>query len=308
MNNCSFGKDITNSLKGILLILMLILHFFCFPTWYVGGAYPNTLWMETLQGHFQICIAGFTFLTGYFYFYSQRTNIKYIIKKWFDLLVPYWCVFIILLCIAVITRTYVESENSLLCGIIGLKNNVMPFGWYVAYYLLMIPALVILVKCIKNDNILLGIALILPMVMYYGFSYIAPNSVWIGILSKFQVYFPMTIVGFICAKKSVFLKFDEYFNNKRLLKIVVSCILIMIVFMEPTWLYSIPIENFVFSFFRKIMRIFSIPFYIYGILSILTLINRKARQPLELIGKNSTIMWFVHGIFFNCSKYNGLIN
>lgn len=35
--NICFNRDITNALKAVFLMLMYVLHFFCFPAWYVGG-------------------------------------------------------------------------------------------------------------------------------------------------------------------------------------------------------------------------------------------------------------------------------
>lgn len=299
----SIAKDISTEVKGIMLVLMYILHFFCFPAWYIGGgvSYPNLQWMEGFQGHFQICIAGFTFLTGYFYFSSQKGTFRYIIKKWIDILIPYWFVICVLLIIGYITGNDFSSKTIIL-EFLALKNTIMPFGWYVSYYCIMIPALVYSVKLIKNDVILSVAGLLIPMALYYGVAHFVPNSVIIGTLSKFQVYFPITIAGFMSAKYCLFGKVDELLKNKILLKCIVSAGLIGVVFMEPTWLYGISINNIVFEMIRKVIRICSIPFFVYGIVSFLNVIPEKVRYPLELIGKYSTIMWFMHGIFFGCSK------
>lgn len=296
-------RKISAAIKGIMLILMYILHFFCFPAWYVGGvSYPNLQWMEGFQGHFQICIAGFTFLTGYFYYSSQKGTFQYVLKKWIDILVPYWCVLVLLLIIALLTGVHSISAGSFILELFGFENNIMSFCWYVAYYLLMIPVLVYSVKQIKNDLLLSGAAILLPMAAYYGLAHFAPDSVIISTLSKFQVYFPITIAGFMSAKYDLFGKLDELLKKKILLKGAVSVGLVGIVFMEPTWLYGISISNIAFEMIRKVIRICSIPFFVYGIVSLLKMIPDKMRYPLELIGKYSTIMWFMHGIFFGCSK------
>lgn len=290
--------------KGIMLILMYILHFFCFPSWYVEGVvYPKLQWMEGFQGHFQICIAGFTFLTGYFYYSSQKGTFRYILKKWIDILVPYWCVLALLITIALLTGTFNISGGAFILELFGFENNIMSFCWYVAYYLLMIPSLVYSVKLIKNDLLLSCVAVLLPMMAYYGLAHFMPDdSVVVSTLSKFQVYFPITIAGFMSAKYCLFGKVDELLNNKILLKCAVSVGMIGVVFMEPTWLYGITINNIVFEMIRKVIRICSIPFFVYGIVSLLNMIPDKVRYSFEMIGKYSTIMWFMHGIFFGCSK------
>lgn len=301
MRKAYFNVKMTNAIKGVMLILMYILHFFCFPSWYVGGSYPNLQWMECFQGHFQICVAGFTFLTGYFYYYSQKGTFRYIVKKWVDIYVPYWCVFFVVLCIAVITQTCDYSLGKFILELFGLKFTVMSFCWYVTYYLLMIPVLVFMVKFLKNDIVLMGSGLILPMLAYYGLARFMPDSEAVSVLSKFQVYFPITLAGFLSSKNKWFEFFDGYLRNKRM-KTIIAIAMVLIVFMEPSWLYGFSASGFLFSFIRKIIRIFSIPLFVYGIISILRIAPEKMRYPLELIGVNSAIMWFFHVLFFNCSK------
>ena len=63
-----------------------------------------------------------------------------------------------------------------------------------------------------------------------------------------------------------------------------------------------PNNNVAFEMVRKLIRICSIPFFMYGIISLLSMIPNRARYPFEVIGKYSSIMWFMHGIFFGCSK------
>ena len=105
---CYFDKETTSIIKGILLILMFILHFFCFPSWYVKGIeYPKLAWLENFQGHFQICIAGFTFLTGYLYYFTNQKSFRYVVKKWKDILIPYWLVLGTFFLIAYLTNTVV---------------------------------------------------------------------------------------------------------------------------------------------------------------------------------------------------------
>lgn len=136
---CYFKRETTNVIKGIMLILMFVLHFFCFPSWYIAGiSYPQLSWMERYQGHFQICIAGFSFLTGYLYFFQKKKNFKYVVKKWIDLLIPYWLAFSILFLIAFITATYPGNIKNFLLEVFALDRPVMFFCWYVSYYLLMI--------------------------------------------------------------------------------------------------------------------------------------------------------------------------
>ena len=165
---CYFDKETTSIIKGILLILMFILHFFCFPSWYVKGIeYPKLAWLENFQGHFQICIAGFTFLTGYLYYFTRQKNFKYVVKKWKDILIPYWFVFGLLFLIAYLTNTYSGSIKTFVLEIFALERPVMFFCWYVSYYLIMIFMLWLLVRFIKNDLVKWLVALFGANILYW---------------------------------------------------------------------------------------------------------------------------------------------
>lgn len=71
----------------------------------------------------------------------------------------------------------------------------------------------------------------------------------------------------------------------------------------PTWLYGLDISNIVLSAIRKCIRILSIPLFIYGLIEIISLVKCKTvRLVAAEIGKMSMFMWFLHSVFFNCSK------
>lgn len=297
---CCFDKKTTNVIKGILLIFMFILHFFCFPSWYINGIdYPNLLWMEKFQGHFQICISGFTFLTGYLYFFTKKKNFKYVVKKWRDILIPYWIVFGILLTIAIFTDTYPGNLKSVFLEVVALERPVMFFCWYVSYYILMIIMLWFLVKYLKNDFVLLGVALVGSFLIYYGASRLIKIDFIISTLEKIYVYFPITITGYVCAKRQFF---EKIYWRRRSGQIVCSIFFVIIVFMEPSWLYGIKMDNIFIEMIQKCIRIISIPFFVYGLIIISGVYEGKIKNVFEKIGKYSMIMWFIHGIFFNCSK------
>ena len=79
-------------------------------------------------------------------------------------------------------------------------------------------------------------------------------------------------------------------------------VVILIVFFEPGWLYY-GSHNLILNMMRKIIRVASIPLLICGLLKLLELVKwKKALLPLQIIGKYSMLMWFIHGIFFNVSK------
>lgn len=300
---CCFDRESTNIVKGMLLLLMFILHFFCFPSWYIDGIeYPNLLWLEEYQGHFQICVAGFTFLTGYLYFFKENKNFNDVMKKWAGILVPYWIVFILLLAAALITNTYTGDFTTILAEAATVEQPVMFFGWYVPYYIFMIAVLWASVKLIKNDFLLFVVSLCGSVALSYIAERFTDIDFVISTTEKFSVYFPITVIGYICAKNRVFERISVALKSRGL-KIGFSVLLIIAVFMEPSWLYGLDISNIVLSAIRKCIRILSIPLFIYGLIEIISLVKCKTvRLVAAEIGKMSMFMWFLHSVFFNCSK------
>lgn len=298
---CYFDQEMTAIIKGILLILMFVLHFFCFPEWYVKGVeYPNLLWLERFQGHFQICIAGFTFLTGYLYYFVNEKNFRYVIKKWKDILIPYWFVLGVIFLIAYLTNTYSGNIQTFILELFALERPVMFFCWYVSYYLIMILALWLLVRFIKNDFVKWLSALLGAYILYWFCAHFIQIDWLLSTMEKFSVYFPMTVTGYLCSKRKWFENLEKHMESK---KIICLILLIVIVFMEPSWLYKIKIENILFELVRKCIRIISIPVFIYGLIEIVRKVHSKVvLYILNTMGRYSMLMWFVHGIFFNCSK------
>lgn len=303
-----FDKRMSSCIKGILLILMYILHFFCFPDWYVDGVeYAQLRFMEQMQGHFQICIAGFAFLTGYFYAFTKKQSFRYFWKKIIEILIPYWVVYLVFFVIAFATKTTNFSAKSILLEICTVEHSVLSFCWYVSFYILSMLTLPMLKSVCRDSRtafLLLGI--IGPIALYYLTKHFISVHWIVALLEKYQVYFPIIIVGYATADFSLFEKLESYFQRfpfSRIMKIVFSLAFVIVVFTEPGWLYRLPMDGVLLSMIRKMIRICSIPFFVYGLISLLHPIkSSKALFPLELIGKYSLLMWFTHSIFFGCSK------
>ena len=297
-----FSREMTECLKGICLILMFIHHFFQFPQYYIEGiSYPSLEGFKKYQGHFQICVAGFAFLTGYFYAFSKRQTIGYSIQKIFGLYIGYWVVLIFAACVALITNTFDLSFGEFVLEILAIKHRFLCFCWYVLFYLLAMLYLPLIVYLAK-DNLLLWLL----------FGFFAPIGAYMVLgkyfqsLEKFQVYFPIILGGVLSGRYSLFSRLDS--QMKKLVRgqfwliAFGGLVVVLIVFFEPGWLYYGP-HNLIFNMMRKIIRIASIPLFIFGLLKLLELVKwNNALLPLQTIGKYSMLMWFIHGIFFNVSK------
>ena len=188
-----FSREMTEYMKGICLILMFVHHFFQFPQFYIKGiSYPSLEGFEKYQGHFQICVAGFAFLTGYFYSFSKRQTFGYSIQKILGLYIGYWVVLVFAACVALITNTFDLSLGDFVLEILAIKHRFLCFCWYVLFYLLAMLYLPLIVQ-IAKDNLILWVLLgfFAPIGAYMVLGkYFSP-------FEKFQVYFPIILGGAI---------------------------------------------------------------------------------------------------------------
>ena len=303
-----FNKQMSSYIKGIMLILMYILHFFCFPDWYVGGVeLANIRFMEGMQGHFQICIAGFSFLTGYFYAYTKHKTLRYSLKKIVEILIPYWFVYVLFLALAIITRTANLEARSIIMEVLTVELHVMYFCWYVSFYILSMLSLPLLKKICHNNRIAFtAVGILGPIALYYLITHFISIHWVTALLEKYQVYFPIMVIGYATAEFRAFERIESIFscsNTAKAIKAVISLVLVFAVFTEPGWLYRLPMDGLLLSMFRKLIRIVSIPLFIFGLIVFLNIAKKyQILKPLEMIGQCSLLMWFIHSIFFGCSK------
>lgn len=239
-------------------------------------------------------------MTGYLYYFTKQKNFKYVVKKWKDILIPYWFVFGVFFLIAYLTNTYSGSTKTFVLEIVALERPVMFFCWYVSYYLIMILALWLLVHFIKSDLVKWLVALFGAYILYWGCVHFIHIDCVVSTMEKFSVYFPMTVTGYLCSKRKWFENLKKLMQSKT---VICSILLVGIVFMEPSWLYAIKIDNILLEMIRKCVRIMSIPLFVYGLIEITRRMHSKVlKYILNAVGEHSMLMWFIHGIFFNCSK------
>ena len=97
-------RAFSKQLKGIAITLMIVHHFFGYPTWYISGiAYPGLEGIaDTICVTSKTCVGIFAFITGWTYALHQDKSFKYSLKKIWRILVDYWVVYLLLLGIAAV--------------------------------------------------------------------------------------------------------------------------------------------------------------------------------------------------------------
>lgn len=83
-NNIFFKKEYTDLIKGIAIIMMFLHHFFTFPAWHSAViTYPVfDRYAEMLNEPMKMCVPIFAFLTGYFYWFTKKKNLKYSVRTY----------------------------------------------------------------------------------------------------------------------------------------------------------------------------------------------------------------------------------
>lgn len=309
----------TAAMKGIALTLMFVHHFFTFPHWYIDGiAYPAIEpLVRFLQAPTRVCVAVFAFLTGYFYHFSREQSLRYSLRKVRDFLISYWVVYGLLMVVAMGLRTWEFSVTEAVAGLLGLDTTIMIFCWYVYFYILAMLVLPVLVKfstgTLVGDGFVLGILPVFLFTILLGILEIEfemDGGYLSAVLAMGNEWLPVMISGYLCAKYALF---EGYFDSMRqqvrtgwgrTLLCLILCggaffgrllcprVRLGHLSIAGSWI------DLVIS-----MDILYAPLFVYGMANLLRTVKTAViRKPLEEAGKQSMLMWFLHCVFFNCSK------
>ena len=291
-------KDDTNFIKGIALILMFIHHFWACPAFYAEGiSYPNLLWVyKYLFAPTKICVFIFAFLTGYFYYYSKKKTFKYSVKKITDLWITYIVIFLLLLLVAIKLNVYNFDIQTLILEFFAIRRPIMVFCWYVIFYIISILILPIYFKLSENYPVFcFFISIILPPILNFSSSILfqrrlIPQEVEQTI--SFLTYFPCVASGLLFAKYGFFFEFKKLLNKKsKFINIIISLAIILF--------------SSLARFFTESYDFALTPLFVYGVIEIYHNVNfKRIFFAVNIIGKYSLLMWFIHCIFFNsCKNY-----
>ena len=311
MNRPWFNRNETALIKGIALIFMFVHHFFTIPSWYVSGiSYEHLAGAAALcQQPFKLCVCLFAFLTGYLYRYSSNRSLPGSLRKTWRFLVPYWLVTALMILAAVAMNRYVPAPKNILMELFGLREDVMIFCWYVYFHLLILFILPVMDKLLDRANLPVAIiaGMILPavLIILIMFQLNEKSTVWV-VLDHLRAWLPAVMSGWIFSRYSLFEKAGEGFAKMPGAVRAVVCLCLMIIaffgrkFLPalncgPLTLQTINL-NGAFN-----LDIIYAPAFIFGLITVARMV-RIPWKPLEIIGKYSMYMWYLHCLFFNCCK------
>lgn len=141
-----FNKEMSVMISGVAIIMMLILHLFRFPTWYLPGVSWNSALGDignvitlTLSKFGGICVSLYAMMNGYsLYIYPQSHNtLRIRFLRLLKFLTAYW-----LACILFIIYGYALNEplpgiQDFVLNLVGIETGPInkyinvSFGWYV---------------------------------------------------------------------------------------------------------------------------------------------------------------------------------
>lgn len=290
--------NMSTMLKGIAIILMVFHHSFGFPNdWIDGINYTSTILGQPInywiRWSTKICVAIFAFLTGYAYFYNKTPTIKYGLKKIWGLLKRYWFIlFLIFIPLALYVNTKKITAQIILFNIFALNKRIIPFAWYVYFYIFTMLMMPFIKKCFNGKwatDFL--IPLITCAILYNLLNMIKFNSNlnWIkSDLNNILLYIPCVIVGFLFAKYNMFEKIDKVFKPKYVWQSLLVIFIIFACSLEWNRVMGINIYTIY------------VPIFIYECIIILN--NLKYNlipMVLDYIGKHSLNIWFLHALFLS---------
>lgn len=303
-----FDKTITGLIKGIALIMMFVHHFFTFPEWWVESiSYPVIEnYGRIFRMPFGLCVSVFCFLTGYFYGFSKDRSYRYSVKKIINILITYWCVFIIFVILGVSVCHCSYSITDIIKEALGIDTPTMFFCWYVDFYIAFMLILPLITKIMSKNiylDLFIGIAAV-PAV-FSVIEHFVSNPTAGDVLANLEMHFPVALMGYIFASYGIFEKIQDL--NKRLIKSrVINGIFIAVMALMVCYGQGAA-QSFTFSihgfYFTLNMDIIYAPLFIYALVYMCRGIKFKpVKDVLFQIGKYSLLMWFISCIFFGKTK------
>lgn len=182
--------------------------------------------------------------------------------------------------------------QDLLFEMFGLKLYVMRFCWYVSFYIILMLVFPFYAKIIKKQNGIkwsIGISITFCAIIQL-LAKITEKIDTFKVMQGISIYFPVAIMGYL------FLKYDilNRINNKvlcgRTFKIIIGITFICI---------SLALHG-VKSYVKGIsIGVVVVPLLMEGIALIQIDTLNYIGKIVQIFGKNSMNIWFLHCIFFS---------
>ena len=292
-------KKVTNRTKGIAIILMVMTHlfvlftidspFFVIPLFNTGKSLE-----EVISKTADICVYLFSFISGYGLYHSYNgKNSKEIffttLTKIIRFLLCYWLVILVIFLPFYAINLGTDFQVVELVKTLFGHHGFFSYGWYVYFYIMLLITLPFVGKLLdKNKWVALVICYIPLFVLYFVLNRLQDKIVYYDILCVLIFAYMTSLVGYVFAKHNFFDLIYRVFKGKRWLILLVSGIV------------GISLQVAIFGYYWKgFIQPISVVFIMVFLVELFSFNVPKAiAYPLDLLGKNSMNMWYIHYIFF----------
>ncbi len=301
-----FSKDTTSVIKGVAIILMFMHHFWGFPDWilpeYGGQSYER---LSILRFPLKICVLIFCSLSGYFYYFSKEKTLRYSLRKIRAIVVRYWVCLILLGTIGVLFFHHYYGASSVVKELCALQSTTIRFNWYVSFYVICMLLAPLLTRFLTGRPALEMIVYFVVIPMFFQW-------IRIGFLSEFFLHFstwlPAFFFAYMLAEYSVFEKiahrYPKLISSEICRGLFALSMLVVLSFLNArSHIY------FNIAFYPEelliLLDIIIMPLELYFLFELCKLIQehtKTAARILSALGKESTLMWFLHSVFFTYEK------
>ena len=267
------SKEQTLVVKGLAIFFMVAHHCLIKEFFIAQPEVLTTMPAVRLQISMKICVGLFTFFVGYVAYYSERLDFRYFISHCVRLLKQYWIVLFgtVLLCMSFGEQIKVRE---LLLGLIGLSPYYNLGNWYIYFYIYALLILPVIAYLVKKNTTYSTLAII---ILAYTLSFlISGESITSRAMHDCLQYTPILCFGYVCAKTQVFVRWSGYVRQR----FVWLLLALFAILLRSVGLKGISTD------------IVSVPLFILAICNI----TSWGGQILQSLGRNSTLMWFIHAI------------
>ena len=197
----TFDRQCSLFIKGIAIILMICHHMWWFRdvndfsgVWYYLAPY-----LIALGKAGKVCVAIFTFISGYGLYLSFIRNNKYAktLKKVKDIIFHFWRTVIPILIVFFIVGIIPFDITTFLQNMLCLDNSYNGAWWYLQTYLLYLAISPIIFNLIQNRIALVTLC-VLSMTLFRYIAYLFLGGEMC--IHYFFYYFPFFVLGSVFAK------------------------------------------------------------------------------------------------------------
>ena len=299
MNSISFGRDKTQILKGIALLLMLV-HHTSNPSYWSENGMSLYSYFEHQVASTKMCMYIFAFLVGYGFFCSKNKTLKYSLKRILLLIVPFWTILFGIFIPAAyvsgnLTEALMYNEMNPIIGLIynifGISETLNYYSWFVCFYILTIFSMPFLhIFYVKSPKW----GWLISVIGYYIIECVIhcipgwTMNLLIHSLFIYTLMIPLAIVGYQCGYWNQEGKLPEWFEGKK--KAPLAIFTIVVIMLVNAFRY--PVAGFCIQAFYTPLLIFAV----VGLFNSFKV--RWLSLGLQKVGDLSMYMWFFHAIFF----------